>query len=57
MASQTAINYGQALSEQEMTSLIDQLFACQVPEISPDGRKIIVTLPLEQLQQLFKLTL
>ncbi|HOI32429.1 MAG TPA: hypothetical protein PLC47_06670, partial [Bacteroidales bacterium] len=57
MASQTAIKYGQALSEQEMTSLIDQLFACQVPEISPDGRKIIVTLPLEQLQQLFKLTL
>jgi DNA mismatch repair protein MutL len=37
-----------------MTALIDQLFACQVPEVSPDGRKIIVTLPLDQLQQLFK---
>lgn len=57
MASQTAVKYGQSLSEQEMTSLIDQLFACQVPEVSPDGHKIIVTLPLDQLQQLFKQTL
>ena len=54
MSAQTAVKYGQILNEQEMTALIDQLFACQVPEVSPDGRKIIVTLPLDQLQQLFK---
>jgi DNA mismatch repair protein MutL len=54
MSAQTAVKYGQLLNEQEMTALIDQLFACQVPEVSPDGRKIIVTLPLDQLQQLFK---
>ncbi len=54
MSAQTAVKYGQVLNEQEMSALIDQLFACQVPEVSPDGRKIIVTLPLDQLQQLFK---
>ena len=54
MSAQTAVKYGHVLSEREMTALIDQLFACQVPEVSPDGRKIIVTLPLDQLQQLFK---
>lgn len=57
VSKQTALKSGQMLSEQEMTALIDQLFACQVPEVSPDGQKIIVTLPLDQLQQLFKQTI
>lgn len=54
ISSHTATKAGQALSETEMGALIDRLFACQVPEVAPDGRKIFATLPLHELQNLLK---
>jgi len=54
ISAHTATKHGQMLSETEMGALIDRLFACQVPEIAPDGRKIFATLPLHELQQLLK---
>lgn len=54
ISAHTAIKHGQMLSETEMGALIDRLFACQVPEVAPDGRKIFATLPLHELQNLLK---
>ncbi|KAF0130648.1 MAG: DNA mismatch repair protein MutL [Bacteroidetes bacterium] len=52
MAGQLAISYGQSLSEIEMTSLIDQLFACQIAEVAPDGKKILKVLTINELSSL-----
>jgi DNA mismatch repair protein MutL len=41
------------LSEVEMNALVDRLFACAVPGYTPDGRKTLVLLELDQLQALF----
>lgn len=54
ISAHTATKHGQPLSETEMGALIDRLFACQVPEVAPDGRKIFVTLPLQEIQNLLK---
>ncbi|GGG58788.1 DNA mismatch repair endonuclease MutL [Hymenobacter glacieicola] len=45
---------GARLSELEMTTLVDKLFACQVPNYTPDGRRTIVLLELGQVQELFR---
>ncbi|UYZ65152.1 DNA mismatch repair endonuclease MutL [Hymenobacter weizhouensis] len=44
---------GSRLSELEMTALVDKLFACQVPNYTPDGRRTLVLLELGQLQAFF----
>lgn len=54
ISAHTATKHGQMLNETEMGALIDRLFACQVPEVAPDGRKIFATLPLHELQNLLK---
>jgi DNA mismatch repair protein MutL len=42
------------LSDQEMTALVDRLFACAVPSYTPDGRRTLVLLELDQLQEFFR---
>ncbi|TGE29915.1 DNA mismatch repair endonuclease MutL [Hymenobacter metallicola] len=42
------------LSDVEMTALVDRLFACSVPSYTPDGRRTLVLLELNQLQDLFR---
>jgi DNA mismatch repair protein MutL len=54
MAKRAAIKHGQAMSAEEMEGMVNQLFACQNPNYSPDGRKTIVMLNMEQLQGLFR---
>ncbi|MBT2558573.1 DNA mismatch repair endonuclease MutL [Hymenobacter sp. ISL-91] len=44
---------GARLSEREMTTIVDKLFACTVPNYTPDGRRTIVMLELGQLRELF----
>ncbi|HEX8429453.1 DNA mismatch repair endonuclease MutL [Hymenobacter sp.] len=41
------------LSDTEMTALVDRLFACQVPGYTPDGRRTLVMLEMNQLQAFF----
>ena len=41
------------LSDTEMTTLVDKLFACEVPGYTPDGRRTLVLLELSQLQSFF----
>ena len=49
MAVQLAIKAQTRLSETEMQNLVDQLFACNVAEVAPNGKKIYVVLSMEDL--------
>jgi len=54
MAVNLALRHGKKLYPEEMRSLIDQLFACQVAEITPDGDKTYTILKTANLEELFK---
>ncbi len=54
MSRQSSIRYGQYLSIEEMDELIGQLFTCQVPNYSPDGKPIISILSNDEIENRFK---
>lgn len=54
MAARLALRHGQLLTEKEMESLVNSLFACQVAEVAPDGRKLLGVLPLQHIQSFIK---
>ena len=54
LARASAIVYGQSLSNDEMVSLVDALFACSSPNYTPDGKTIIATIKEEDIEKLFK---
>ena len=49
----TAIKSGEKLTQQEMRSLIKQLFETKTPYFCPHGRPIIINIPLEELDRRF----
>lgn len=53
LAKNSAIKAGTTLETEEMNDLIDQLFACQMPNVSLNGKQIIVKLTLEELAERF----
>ena len=53
MAKSAALRRGQALGVLEMGELIDQLFACSIPYVSPSGRYCFITYDLDALQKQF----
>ncbi|MBW4891183.1 DNA mismatch repair endonuclease MutL [Mucilaginibacter sp. HMF5004] len=53
LARNAAIKAGTKLSLEEMNILIDQLFACQMPNISLGGKPIIITFTLTELLERF----
>lgn len=54
LARNTAIRSGVALSADEMNILIDELFACEMPNVSLSGRPVISTFTIEELVQRFE---
>ncbi|MGB0837494.1 MAG: DNA mismatch repair endonuclease MutL [Flavobacteriaceae bacterium] len=52
-AKSMAMKSGIALKEQEQLALVDQLFACKEPLISPFGKPTYITLDAKKLEQLF----
>jgi len=54
LARNTSIKSGLALSSEEMNQLIDELFACETPNISLSGKPVISTFTLEELLQRFE---
>lgn len=54
MARSAAIRRGAPLTVPEMQSLIDRLFACEMPYKSPAGRQCFVTFELEDLARRFE---
>ncbi|MCD8183831.1 MAG: DNA mismatch repair endonuclease MutL [Bacteroides sp.] len=53
LARAAAIVYGQVLSPDEMSSLVDNLFACSTPNYTPDGRTVLATIKEEEVEKLF----
>lgn len=47
MATQLSIKPQTRLSETEMQNIVDQLFACNVAEVAPNGKKIYVIINME----------
>ncbi len=54
MAKQSSIKSGQLLTNEEMDELIGQLFACKVPNYSPEGKPIISILSNDEIEMRFK---
>ena len=54
LAQASAIPYGQALKPNEMIELIDNLFACQTPNFSPKGKKVLSIMPLDDFEKILK---
>ncbi len=53
MAKRLASRPQARMSDLEMNSLVDKLFACQVPNYTPGGQKTLVIMELSQLHDLF----
>ncbi len=53
LARRAAIRPGVRLSPREMRSLIDQLFACEMPYACPSGRPTMIKIPIEELDKRF----
>lgn len=53
LARAAAIVYGQVLSNEEMSNLVDSLFACPSPNYTPDGRTVLATIKEEDIEKLF----
>ena len=49
----SAIKAGDPLSEPEMRSLIDQLFATRMPYVCPHGRPVVLRISIEELDRRF----
>jgi len=53
IARKSAVEPGIRMSHKEMRALIDQLFLCEMPYSSPDGRPTIVKLSVDELRERF----
>ena len=54
IARRSAIRPGSRLSPKEMRSLIDQLFACEMPYFTPGGKPILITYGPKELDERFE---
>ncbi len=54
MARNASVKSGRKLSEEEMSAMIDSLFACSMPYATPDGRPTLLTYGLDELERKFK---
>jgi len=53
MARNASIVAGQVLSNQEMESLLGELFQCQNPNLTPTGQTIVSVLEHVQIEKMF----
>ncbi|MEO6556351.1 MAG: DNA mismatch repair endonuclease MutL [Ferruginibacter sp.] len=53
LALQHAVKGGASLSQKEMHSLIDELFACETPNSTPNGKPTYMTFKKEELDKMF----
>ncbi|MDB4999300.1 MAG: mismatch repair protein MutL [Mucilaginibacter sp.] len=54
LARNAAIKTGVKLSLEEMNQLVDQLFACQMPNLALNGKPVITTFTLNELAERFE---
>jgi DNA mismatch repair protein MutL len=54
LAVQMAAGKEKKLEQEEMISIIDRLFACKVPEVSPDNKPVVRVLSMDDIGELFR---
>ena len=52
LARHTAIDYGQVLTNDDMERMVNELFACDNVNYTPDGRSVLCILPQHDIEQL-----
>jgi DNA mismatch repair protein MutL len=55
-SSHGGIRKGDSLSQREMNTLVNDLFATETPYATPGGRPIMVRMPLEEIERRFNRT-
>ena len=53
MARQQAVKAGQSLTDKEMKVLVEELFSCETPSVTPNGNPVFVEFNDEQLLKMF----
>jgi DNA mismatch repair protein MutL len=56
LAKSLAIKTGNKLNEKEQEALVNNLFQCKEPSVSPYGKKTFETLQMGELDKLFNTT-
>ncbi len=54
LARKSAITSGLVLSAEEMKKLVDDLFSCELPNYSPDGKPTLTIVPNEKIEALLR---
>ncbi len=54
LAKSAAIRYGKPLNDEEMSEIVDRLFACKTPNFTPNGKPVISILEMGELENRFK---
>jgi DNA mismatch repair protein MutL len=54
LARSSAVHYGKSLAREEMQEIVDKLFACEVPNYSPDGKAIIAIVGSDEIEKKFR---
>ena len=49
-----AVKSEKTLKVEEMQQLIDELFACQVPDVAPDGSKVLKIIQAHEIDKLIR---
>src|ERR1035437_3497310 len=54
MAKNLSIKSGEPLNNEEMSHMVDELFACKMPYASPSGKPTLITISLDELDKKLK---
>ena len=54
MARSSALVVGEVLSTIEMDNLVNELFACEMPSYTPDGKKVLVVVEDSEIEGFFR---
>ena len=54
LAANLAIRPGKKLHQEEIMKIVDELFACKVPEVTPDGDRIYAIVGVSDIQNLLE---
>ena len=54
MARAAAIPYGQALSNDEMENIVNNLFVCSNVNYTPDGKRVLYILKQNDIEQMLR---
>jgi DNA mismatch repair protein MutL len=53
MAASLAVKSGQSLQKEEQNALVDQLFACRITDLSPNGKIVFKIIALNDVEKMF----